>query len=63
METFTAGIIKIDNEYEAHIFVDKGWINTNPQWRMYKTRRAAKKRAERVAIAFGILLEWEKGKR
>ena len=65
MAVFKATIVTLagatrDEEYEAHIYVNRGWINTNPQWMLYKTKKAAIKRAERVADAFGISLKWEK---
>ncbi|KKN10371.1 hypothetical protein LCGC14_1037320 [marine sediment metagenome] len=67
MKIFRATIVTLTNasdegvEFEAHVYVNRGWINTNSQWVMYKTRKAAKKRAERVATELGISLKWEEG--
>ena len=62
MAVFRANIVGVNNEFEAHIWVNRGWISTNPAWLMYQSKRAAKKRAERVADALGISLKWEEDK-
>ena len=65
MRIFRATIVTLTEasddgvEFEAHVYVNRGWINTNPQWMMYKSKKSAKKRAERVAVELGISLEWE----